>query len=125
MTPRKANGPTSAPTLNRAGSTIPTKEKEMNDVNRSTLSSFDKGRLDSFMDLETYVIDLMHMSALTSDIVLEFFSRPDRTDESGQLVFRTTDGCRERMAFAVANVSNRADELTRKYMTAFSGQVQS
>lgn len=125
MAPQKTNGPAEAATSPSRGSTIPQKEKEMNDVKRSTLSSWDKGRLDSFMDLESDVIDLVHMSALTSNIVLDFLGRHDWKEEDGRLVFRCSDSYREQMAFAIANVSNRADELARKFMTAFSGQVLS
>lgn len=51
MTTRKAKGPTSAPTLNRAGSTNPTKDKEMNSTEPSTMRGPNKGRRNSLLAL--------------------------------------------------------------------------
>ncbi|MBD9640762.1 hypothetical protein IB277_31175 [Ensifer sp. ENS07] len=81
-------------------------------------------RLDAFMELETEVLDLMNMSAITSDIVLDFFSQPEAR-EGKYVVFRISEDFRDRLCFAVANVSNRADALATNYMTAFCGEVRS
>ncbi|KSV72925.1 hypothetical protein N182_28775 [Sinorhizobium sp. GL2] len=92
----------------------------MNKQNPSTLSGFDKARLESFMDLETEVLELMHMSAITNNMVLDFLSNPDFR-EGKDVVFRISDDCKERMAFAIDNVNNRADGLATRFMTAFNG----
>ncbi|MBX9455881.1 MAG: hypothetical protein KL863_07550 [Rhizobium sp.] len=78
----------------------------------------------AFLDMESDLIDLVHMANIAFDLMQGVLYGRVRDDGEGRISVQTSADERERFAFAVGNAASRADALKAQFKAA-CGEVRS